>query len=102
MILAFIKQFYLSPSVLNFLKKPIIPGIEFIDWWMLPHFLSGIVLSFLLGENKLKLVFFILIGFEAFEYFLLTQGLVRRETLLNSLLDILVGTGGYMSAVNYL
>jgi len=64
------------------------------DYWTFVHFFSGLLLMAIILD--FKIVFYILIGYELFEWFMWTntKGLFDPEELSNSLGDILVGMLG--------
>jgi len=92
-----ITKLYFKPDTLSFLKSPVFKGINFIDYWSFIHFFSGffLVLIPFVGKGNYKLVFVILVVYEIFELFLLGQGLLIQERLLNILWDLIIGMLGY-------
>lgn len=91
-----VQDFYFPQPILDFLNKSLF-GFGVIDFWLLVHAISAIVL-FILFFKLLKskkvafiLVIVFLIVFELFEIFLFNQNLAIREPILNSILDVIVG-----------
>ena len=87
-----IQQLYFAPNVLDFLSTNLIYPF---DYWHIIHFISGMILYYILKEEGYKKAFLILVIFEVFEFYLYTIGLARIETTLNRLLDIATGYLGY-------
>jgi len=94
----FLRLFYFPNEVLDSLRKPIIQFIPFIDTWHLIHFASGFILRYIIGTNKPKKALFFIIGFELFEFFLVQEGLVLKESFMNMILDIIITFFGYKLA----
>ena len=63
---------------------------------MIIHFMSGVLLSQLLGPGKQMLVISVLVGYELFERYLFDNNLAIREPFMNQVLDVIVGYGGYI------
>ena len=91
-----IKNFYFPKPILEFLKKPIFNIHPSIDYWLILHFISGMILHNLLGAGKQSLVILILIGYEFFECYLFDKRLAIREPFMNQVLDVIVGYWGYI------
>jgi|SRR3990167_2030080 len=98
----FITQFYLPEPILDFLRSSIIPGFldGILDFWLILHFISGIILFFSLKKAKHPIRDFWLwnIGNEIVELFLFSRNLAIPEVFLNQVADLLVTWMGYKLA----
>lgn len=95
-----IQKIYLPETILNFLQTSYTFNGTFIDFWLIPHFASGLILGYLTSAIKiLKNWIFILSLFIAFELFenliLYKQGLTEYEPVSNAVFDIVIGLFGW-------
>ena len=99
--LSFLKNFYFPKQLLNFLGTPVFGNnLRFIDWWTIPHFLSGLVL--MLVVKNAQQVFLFLILFEVFESVLVKQRLAAKEPLFSIAWDLLTGYIGILVATRFI
>lgn len=90
-----IENIFFPQPMLNFLKKPILGITPIMDYWLVVHFMSGVILSYILGPNQGSLVMSLLIGYELFEMYLLNKGVGFKEPFINQILDVIAGYIGY-------
>jgi len=95
MIMRWITKFYFPKPILDLLRIEIIP---YVDLWMLIHFISGYLLFLFFGVGKGSTILSLLIAYELFEQYLFKKKLVSKEPILNVVLDVVVGYGGYLFA----
>ena len=97
---SFIQKIYFPDSVLALLQKSYSIYGFFIDFWLIPHFMSGLTLGYLSDNFKiLKNWMFVISLFILFEIvengILYKQGLTEYEPISNSILDIVVSLTGW-------
>jgi len=96
--LASITQYYFPQSTLDILNKPIFGINPILDWWLVVHFTAGVILGSLSRRFRLTTMkaVILLSLFELFEQVLFNQGLAIPETFINTVLDIVIGTWGFI------
>jgi len=94
---------YFPEPVLKFLGKK---AFKVFDFWLVIHFITGMVIGLILNifditkNEKLIIGFIILVLYEIFEFALTFKGLATTEPFLNIVLDILIGMIGIYLIVN--
>ena len=83
------------------LRHPIVRGYPSWDRWMAVHFLSGVGLSVLFPQLGLRQAAAVLVVFELVELAAVPFGFAKRESLVGSVVDVLVGLLGWLAAARY-
>jgi len=100
-MLDFITLFYFPQSILDFLASPILGIAPAIDYWLVFHYVTGILLGLVFltvdRDKSYKYAFGILVLYEVFEYYLSVQGLTTKEPPVNIMLDIIAGFKGVLT-----
>lgn len=85
-------------ALADWLKKVRYENAFFVfDYWMIVHFVSGMILGFFFQNPKGVLI--ALIAYEVLEY-LLVDVMFLKETFKNALWDVIIGMVGFYAITN--
>ena len=97
MDLHFIATFFPPEAFLAFLRTVVLDTpYLYVDLWTFVHIGAGILIS--LATKKYFPAIAIILGFELFESVLMQQGVIRPETAVDLIYDIIFTFVGYFAA----